>query len=85
MIVPQLDPLHPVPATLQLTDVFVVFVTVAVNCWWPPVRTWAVVGEMETATGGMIVTVAVLVFVGSATDLAATETCEGLGTDEGAV
>jgi hypothetical protein len=40
---------------------------------------------METATDGMIVTVAVLVFVGSATDFAATYTWEGLGTDDGAV
>jgi hypothetical protein len=71
-MVPQLAPLHPVPATLQFTAVLVVFVTVAVNCWWPPVRICVVVGVTETDTGGMIVTVAVLVFVGSATDRAAT-------------
>lgn len=41
------------PTTLstdQLTDVLDVPVTVAVNCWEPPTRTFAVDGEMETDT-----------------------------------
>jgi hypothetical protein len=40
---------------------------------------------MVTATGGMIVTEAVLDFVGSPADVAVTKTWEGLGTDDGAV
>jgi len=70
---------------LHDTAVFDVPVTVAVNCWWPPVRSCAVVGEIVTATGGIIVTDAVLDFVGSAAEVAVTDTCGGLGTAEGAV
>lgn len=77
--------MHPLPETLHVTAVLLVFKTVAVNCSCCPVRTWAVVGEMLTETGGMIVTVAVPDFVGSATEVAVTETCAGLGTLDGAV
>jgi hypothetical protein len=38
------------PFTLQLTAVFEVPVTVAVNCCCPPMVTWAVVGESVTVT-----------------------------------
>jgi len=58
-IVPQAAPLQPLPMMLHDTAVFDVPVTVAVNCWWPPVRSCAVVGEIVTATGGIIVTDAV--------------------------
>jgi hypothetical protein len=85
VIVPQVAPEQPLPATLHVTVVFDVPVTVAVNCWWPPMRSCAVVGEIFTDTGGMIVTDAVADFVGSATDVAVTDTCGGLGTEDGAV
>jgi hypothetical protein len=49
------------------------------------VTTFAVVGEIVTATAGVIVTEAVLDFVGSATEVAVTDTCAGLGTADGAV
>jgi hypothetical protein len=42
----------------QVTAVFVVPVTVAVNCCVPPVVSDAEVGEMETATAVLTVTVA---------------------------
>jgi hypothetical protein len=49
------------------------------------VTTCDVVGEIVTATGGMIVIEAVADFVGSATEVAVTDTCAGLGTADGAV
>jgi hypothetical protein len=76
---------QPLPATLHDTVVFDVPMTVAVNCWWPPVRSCAVAGETITETGGTIVTEAVADFVGSATEVAVIDTCGGLGTVDGAV
>jgi hypothetical protein len=49
------------------------------------VTTCDAVGEIVTATGGMIVIEAVADFVGSATEVAVTDTCAGLGTADGAV
>jgi hypothetical protein len=40
-----------VPFTLQVTAVFEVFVTVAVNCAMPPSGTAALVGKTSTVTG----------------------------------
>ena len=40
------------PFTFQVTAVFVVFETVAVNCLVRPTRTVALVGEMVMDTGG---------------------------------
>jgi hypothetical protein len=68
-----------------VTAVFVAFSTVAVNCCWPPVNTSAVVGEIDTETGRITVTLAVLDLVGSATDVAVTATCAGEGAEAGAV
>jgi hypothetical protein len=56
--VPQEDPEQPLPVTLQVTAVLVVLRTVAVNCWVLAATTCAEVGEMETETGGRMVTVA---------------------------
>ncbi len=61
-----------VPLTAQVTPVFVVPVTLAVNCCVEPVLTVADVGATATATvlaatGAGIVTLAVADFVGSAT------------------
>jgi hypothetical protein len=85
VIVPHADPLQPLPATLHNTPVFDVPSTVAVNCSWPPTNNFAFAGATETVTGGMIVTVPVADFVGSATDVAVTDTVAGLGTADGAV
>ncbi len=58
----------------QVTAVFVVPVTVAVNCCVPPDATVAEVGEIVTVTGAgaVIVAVALADFVGSATLVAVT-------------
>ena len=60
------------PVVLQVTDVFVEPVIVAVNCWDPPVAREAVLGEIEIATGALTVTVADADFVVSATLVAMT-------------
>ena len=77
--------MHPVPAILQFTVVFAVLATEAVNCCLAPVRTRAVGGVTDTATGGITVTVAVADFAVSAADVAVTNTCAGVGTVDGAV
>ena len=82
---PQALPEHPVPLRLHVTAVFVVLITVAVNCCVLPATTCAAVGEMLTATGGRIVTVADAALVVSSFDVAVTITCAGLGTVLGAV
>ena len=87
LIVPQPGE-HGVPlcVRVQLTPLlFGSFVTVAVNCCIAFTLTFAVVGEMETAMGGKTVTVAVADFVVSATEIAETVTCAGIGTADGAV
>src|SRR5579862_4870952 len=83
--VPHADPVQPVPLTLQLSAVFVLPVTVARNCCWPPTATCALVGVTLTATGAMTVTVAVDDFVPSASDVAVTVTFAGAGIFPGAV
>lgn len=82
---PQAAPEQPLPATLQVTAVFAVLVTVAVNCWVFSAMTCAVVGEIDTVTGGRITTLAEADLVESATEVAVTVTCAGLGTVGGAV
>ena len=77
--------MQPLPAMLHDTAEFDVPMTVAVNCWWPPVSSCAVAGETVTETGGTTVTEAVADFVGSATEVAVIDTCGGLGTVDGAV
>ena len=52
---------------VHVTDVFVVPVTVAVNCWVALVSNDALVGLIDTATGAVTVIVAEADFVGSAT------------------
>ena len=72
--------------SVQLTPLLLAsFATVAVNCWLAVTVTFAVVGETETAIGGVTVAVAVADFVVSATEIAVTVTCAGVGTADGAV
>src|SRR5258708_7123398 len=84
-MMPQDAPEQPAPDRLQFTLVSAAPVTVAVNCWWTPVRSVGVFGETLTATGGPTVTLAVADFVGSASDVAVTKICGGFGTAPGAV
>src|ERR671924_404593 len=73
------------PATLQVTAVFVVPVTVAVNCCGCPTGTLTAEGETDTLTFCRTVTVAEADFVGSAAEVAVTVTWGGAGGVEGAV
>jgi hypothetical protein len=83
-MVPQAAPTQPAPATVHVTAVFVVPVTVAVNCCVPRRITVAEVGETVIATGVMV-TVAVADLVLSACEVETTVTLFGLGAVEGAV
>ena len=85
MIAPQAAPAQPVPEILQFTAVFVVPVTVAVNCCLAPGTTLATDGETETATGSTTVTMAEADLVVSACEVAVTLTVAGVGTEVGAV
>jgi hypothetical protein len=83
--VPTVESPPATPFTHQVTPVFVVFVTLAVNCCVPDVGTDALVGEMDTETGTTIVAVAEAIFVVSATLVAAIVTVAGEGRVGGAV
>ena len=82
---PQALPEHPLPPTLQVTAVLAVLITVAVNDRVFPATTCATAGETVIATGGRMVTVADAALELSATEVALTITCVGLGTVSGAV
>jgi hypothetical protein len=84
-IEPQVAPEQPAPLRAHVTAVFDEPVTVAANCCVFPVIISAAAGEMVTATGARIVTVADADLVGSANEVAVTVTCAGLGTTPGAV
>jgi hypothetical protein len=60
------------PVADQVTVVFVLPLTVAVNCWVPPVSSEVETGEIDTATGALAVTVAEADLVASATLVAFT-------------
>jgi hypothetical protein len=85
LILPQLLPEHPAPLTLHVTAVLDEPVMLERNCCVVPTVTIAVVGEIVTTTGTIMVTVAVPVVVPSATDVAVTVIWAGLGTLDGAV
>lgn len=76
---------QPEPLNVQFTEGFDVPVTVAVNCCFVPTATCTLEGETLTAIVGKIVTTAMAVFVESATEVALTLTCAGVGTVAGAV
>jgi hypothetical protein len=84
-MVPHVEPLQPAPEIVQLTAVFAVPVTVALNCCWAPITSFAEVGVTETATPLTTVTVAVADFVVFAFEVAVTITVAGLGIVVGAV
>lgn len=76
----------PGPAVLQVTAVFVVPLTVALNCCVAPRITVGVAGVTLTlTTGAVMVMVAVSDLVGSSRDVAFTVTVAGFGTVSGAV
>jgi hypothetical protein len=83
-MVPQVAPEQPGPASVHVTFVFALPVTVAVNGCVVDTLKVCDVGEMEIATG-VSVTVAVADFVPSAWDVAVTVTVFGEGAVGGAV
>jgi hypothetical protein len=82
---PHAAPLQPLPLTLHVIEVLLVFDTVAANCFCSPAATDADVGEILTVIARATVTAADPDFVGSATEVAFTVTSAGLGTEAGAV
>ena len=85
VMVPQVDPEQPDPLMLQVTAVFVLPVTLVRNCCGWPTVTMALVGDIPTTTGTMIVTVAEAAVSPSSLAVAVTVTCAGLGTVPGAI
>jgi len=85
--VEEIEPFAGPPLTLQVTPMFEVPVTVAMNCWVPLTATAVIEGATETATwpSGMIVTCVLADLVGSAVLVAVTVTVAGVGTELGAV
>ena len=86
VIVPQAEPVHPVPESFQVTVVLVVPETDAVNCCVSPVTTVAVEGESLTEMLGGVPTVTVALAVEpSVMEVAVTVTVGGEGIAAGAV
>ena len=77
-------PEQPLPFRLHVTLVSDIPVTVAVNCWVFRITTCAEMGDTLTPTGGRMVTLADADLVESATEVALTTTCAGLGGVAGA-
>jgi hypothetical protein len=84
LIFPHVAPLQPLPETFQVTAVFDVPVTAALNCFEFPGRIDTYPGVTETRTFGTIVKLAMADFVGSATLTALTVTFASEGATEGA-
>src|SRR5262249_36171763 len=83
---PQVAPLQPVPARVQVTPLFCEsLVTVAVKFCVRPTVAFADVGATATETAAVIVIVAALVLVLSAMEVAVSATVAGLGTLAGAL
>ena len=84
---PQEPETQPVPETLQVTAVFEVPLTVAVNCCLPFTAMVSAAGEIETLIPPLepIVTLAMPTWVGSNSERALTVTVAGLGAVAGAV
>ena len=85
LMLPHVDPLHPLPETLQTTSELELPVTVALNCTWAPGFNCAEDGETLTETPATRVTAADADADGSLTALAFTVTLAGLGRLAGAV
>jgi hypothetical protein len=83
LMFPHAAPLQPVPETFQVTAVFDVPVTAALNCFEVPGKTATFPGVTETRTVGTIVRLAAADFVGSATLTAFTVTVAGEGATDG--
>lgn len=85
LIVPHAAPEHPAPLARQRMAELTAPEIVAWNCCVPLTAIRALAGVTFITSGRMIVTVFEADFVLSATDVAVTVTCAGLGTAAGAV
>jgi hypothetical protein len=87
LIVPQVDPTQPTPLSLQVTEVLLDPVTVAVNCCCAPVLMEGSLGETVTLMllGAPIETVVDPDIVPFESEVALTVTVFGLGAVAGAV
>jgi hypothetical protein len=86
-MVPQAVPEQPAPATAQVTALFVLPDTEALNVCCPPTVTWAEVGDTftDTEAAGVKVTLADADFVESALEVAVTMAEVAEGRADGAV
>ena len=84
LIVPQATPLHPAPLTLQVTAIFELPVTLALNCCVVPVAMESPLGLTITATTFTTVTFTAADLVESAALTAVTVTPAGEGAIGGA-
>src|SRR5580658_387195 len=87
VIEPQEPATQPIPETAQVTAVFELQVTVALNCCWPFTARGTLVGETatETLVAEPTVTIAVPTSERSERETADTVTVDGLGAVDGAV
>ena len=84
-MLPQLDPLQPLPEMLQIITGFELPLTEALNCNCVPGFTWDEDGDMLTEDAGTSVTEANAETDGAATAVAFTDTLGGEGNGPGAV
>ena len=84
LMIPHVAPEHPEPVADQVTLVFELPVTLALNCWATPTATEGFCGDTVTATTEFMVTAAAADFVASATLVAVTLTAAGAGAVAGA-
>ena len=89
-MVPHAAPLQPAPLTPQVTDVFELPVTVAVNCWVAPAVTVVLVGDTEITTaagavGAAAATLSVAGLLFALPALLVTATVKSASLSEGAV
>jgi len=85
LMLPQADPLHPLPDRLQITTALELPLTLAVNCNWALGFSWAEGGDTLTEAAATSVTAAEAVADGSATAVAFTATLGGAGRVAGPV
>ena len=85
LMLPQADPLHPLPDMLQITRALGLPLTLAVNCSWAFGFSWAEGGDTVTEAAAPSVTTAEAVADGSAFAVAFTATLGGVGRVAGAV
>jgi len=85
LMLPQAEPLHPLPDKLQITSALELPLTVAVNCNWAPGFSRAEGGDTLSRAAATSVTVAEAEAAGSAIAVAFTATVGGVGKVAGAV